>query len=1696
MEVVAGRYRLLRQLGQGGMGSAHLAIDLTTRTECVLKRLAAGHGAVAPESLRREFELLARVRHPAVVKVHELGFAADGSPFLTMEFVPGAPADRALRRWDFAALCFAGAEVANGLEALHAANALHGDLKPSNLLVRTTGGSNERPASLKLVDFGLGTLLGRDREGHRGTAGFAAPEVVRGEAPGVASDLYGLGALLYALATGHPAFAGGGSAPALRRQQSAPPPAAPLEEAGLPDPLVQLVLRLMAPVVSQRPSDAGEVRRELERMHPAARRTLEERLGAERVVARERELARLEALIAPSRTGGPVLLTAESGMGKTALLAELAMRATLAGRPVIRLAAPALATPGAVAAPLLRRLAAEAGEDADPAERDAPAAIESDAAGWDDATCTRMAEAGARWARAAHARGARALPLVDDAEHLDERSLTVLRRMLLRADGAGLACVLASRADDARAQAESNAWVAAGFGERVRLGVLSREGTGQLLAARLHQSVPAQLTEIVHERSGGHPGLAVELLRAAARAGALAESASGLVVRAGTLEALATPGDFEGSRLARLGALDAAARAAATALATWSRPVPAELVLALAPDADAAALERLVASDLAVRDADGRVALISPELGRRIHDALSHEARVALHRAALGQPGLAPAERFVHLRETGQAQAALAAAEAALEHESDARLAREATALAATLDAATHTAWLLRSGRALVDAGRHRAAVPILREAVREPQPVEHRAEAWLLLSGALLRVGRGAEVAEAVERGLAEQPHAATRALLLSNASSALEAGGRVAEADELASRAVQAAEESGHDASIAIAAMTWSGTRRSLGRADEALVLAQRAFEASGRSGAMSTRARALGMCGYTRVTMGDLRGAESDYDAAVELARKHALRLALEEVLLNRAGLLGQTGRWRAACTDYEEAARLSLEDGRTRNTMLALANLAHLEALLGRPARARRRGRRALRLARIYLPRGVAFATHVIAVALRVGGDTPSAERLMRRALSMAMPLRDVGGLDWFRYELGLECSQRGDWDEADRVWAAELGEEPRLDSEGRIAVAIGRGRAAVRRDGLEDAERWLDLAEAALRGRTSPYLAAHALQLDAEIALAREDGESGEALGRRTLAAFQALGDVSDGAHAALDFARLAMHVRLSSLASVGGWLEHAAAGFEQVGDHRRRERALSLTVDWLRRTHRAVPARTRERDLIQAVARLLDSLSDLHELARRAMQMAIDHLDAERGLLLLADEASGAITPIVELGGIDAATRDQAVTYSRRVVERVAESGGSLLITDAPTDPAALSQSVENLRLRSIVCVPLHVRGKFVGAVYLDDSRRPDAFRDADRALLEGFAHLIAVAIEKSRGEAEVRRTNEQLVDENLSLRREASQRFRPQNFIGMSTPMQRVRALVERAAQTASTVLVTGEMGTGKEVIARVLHHSGRRRDGPFVMLNCGAVVASLLESELFGILPDIATGVRGRDGCFVQANEGTLFLDEIGEMPVAHQVALLNVLANREVTPVGGGPPRAVDVRIIAATNRDLPRLIEEGKFREDLYYRLNVIPIELPPLRDRKADIPALAQSFAAFFALKEERPVPEFSPEFLAVLMQSDWPGNVRELQNYIERIMALTPGRVLEPTQLPRDLESRGRRTRVPRGRHLREVVGEVERQLVREALERADGNQSLAARDLGIPEQALRYRLRKYAAAEPRRIRRVRRNRR
>jgi len=324
--------------------------------------------------------------------------------------------------------------------------------------------------------------------------------------------------------------------------------------------------------------------------------------------------------------------------------------------------------------------------------------------------------------------------------------------------------------------------------------------------------------------------------------------------------------------------------------------------------------------------------------------------------------------------------------------------------------------------------------------------------------------------------------------------------------------------------------------------------------------------------------------------------------------------------------------------------------------------------------------------------------------------------------------------------------------------------------------------------------------------------------------------------------------------------------------------------------------------------------------------------------------------------------------------------------------------------------------------------------------------------------------------------------DENRSLKEALGQRYHFNNIVARSAPMQAVLALVERVASTNATVLIGGESGVGKDLVARAIHQHSRRAQGPFIKINSTAIPDTLFESELFGYERGAFTGaLASKPGKFELADKGTLFLDEIGDVPAPIQVKLLRVLQEREFERLGGTKTLKVDVRLLAATNRDLRAALEEGTFREDLYYRLNVVPIDIPPLREHKEDIPELVKHFVDRFAAGNDRDIRGVTPGALNLLIDYHWPGNVRQLENTIERAVALSSeasGNMIDVADI--HLDSPRGKSAAPAGNNFLPegmTLEQWEEEMIREALRRASGNKSQAARLLGLSRNALRYRL-------------------
>ncbi len=420
---------------------------------------------------------------------------------------------------------------------------------------------------------------------------------------------------------------------------------------------------------------------------------------------------------------------------------------------------------------------------------------------------------------------------------------------------------------------------------------------------------------------------------------------------------------------------------------------------------------------------------------------------------------------------------------------------------------------------------------------------------------------------------------------------------------------------------------------------------------------------------------------------------------------------------------------------------------------------------------------------------------------------------------------------------------------------------------------------------------------------------------------------------------------------------------------------------------------------------------------------------------------------------------------------------SRQVVSLVFDERAAVVVCD--TDDMNPSASILRAQIRSVIAVPLAVADRIIGLIQVDNRSSQGSFSQDDLEALVVLAQQMALSIENARLFQRVCIAEERLQGENRFLKDRDARLF--QNIIGESPPMRSVFELVERVVDTNATVLITGETGTGKEVIARLIHDRSERSDHLFVAQNCSALPETLLESELFGHKKGSFTGADSdKKGLFELAGKGTIFLDEIGETSAALQAKLLRVLQEGEVRPVGAPYPKKIHARVVAATNRDLDKEVAEGRFRQDLYYRLNVFPIHLPPLRQRQGDVLLLAEHYLARFSREFNRPAVSFSPESAALLQSYNWPGNIRELQNEIQRLVIHgVPGDLIMPEHLAARISRAASLLKKvnPSKGGLKEMLDEVERWILIETLQAHDNNKTRAAAALKITREGLHKKL-------------------
>jgi Nif-specific regulatory protein len=502
---------------------------------------------------------------------------------------------------------------------------------------------------------------------------------------------------------------------------------------------------------------------------------------------------------------------------------------------------------------------------------------------------------------------------------------------------------------------------------------------------------------------------------------------------------------------------------------------------------------------------------------------------------------------------------------------------------------------------------------------------------------------------------------------------------------------------------------------------------------------------------------------------------------------------------------------------------------------------------------------------------------------------------------------------------------------------------------------------------------------------------------------------------------------------------------------------------------------------RPIGGRAGELSILFEISQILDSSLDLRTVVEPTLEVITRSLGMKLATLTLLNRQTGEISIEAAYGLSASQKRSGRYKLGEGITGKVIQTGRPAIVPRISEEPEFLDRTgarkAQEAGELSFVCVPIKMGREVVGALSVDRPASSDASLQEDARILSIIASLIAQAVRLRQSAQEER---ERLVEENLRLQDELKDRFRPSNIIGNSKAMHEVYKQISQVSTGETTVLLRGESGTGKELVAHAVHYASRRAGRPLVKVNCAALPEGVIESELFGHEKGAFTGaVSARKGRFELAQGGTLFLDEIGDLSPGMQIKLLRVLQEREFERVGGTATIKADVRLITATNRNLEELIEKGTFRQDLYYRLNVFPIHIPPLRERRTDILLLADYFAERYSRQHHKSVRRISTPAIDMLMAYHWPGNVRELENCIERAVLLSDDDVIHGHHLPPTLQTAEASGTVPRGT-LQATLERVERELLVEALKSSRGNMAAAAGTLGITERIMGLRVRTY----------------
>jgi len=1682
------RYEVLELLGEGASGRVYRASDGWFDDRPVALKVLHP-GALTDETLREfqaEFASLARFQHPNLVQVFDFGTAADGSThFLAMELLPGrtlGDLPTPLPRKPLLSLLL---QICQALDYIHARGFLHQDIKPGNLLLT----SDDR--QVKLADFGM--AVGPDRErlaGRGGTLRFMAPERFSGAAADPRGDLYSLGAVLFFLATGKAPFEDIPDRDLLDRMMQGPPEIpAGLPEAW-PQEMAKVLHTLLDPAPGRRYPSAAALLDAVNRATGAGlildtQATRHSLAHGVPLVGRDEERSELVQCLSLLQDGSAaaprlILLQGEAGIGKSRLLQEARLRAQLDGLHVVEGSfATSREIPLGPWPEILRRMSdrlsalPEAPLEQEPLRGLQPrieslwqtAATSVKSRGrteTDPSARHQLLSLVTDWLQGACAHVPTLLCL-EDLPAATPMAWEILWR-LVRSPKPTPMLVLTTHRGASRTR-EIQRRLRGAPTRTMELQRLNPDQVADLLSAMLGlQEAPRSLVTAVHRTTAGNPSLVEETVSALIAQGRLVRGPEGWSLRGELDASLDLPTSVEDllqHRMTRLSQDDARLL---EALAVGAGPVSAaELatVLEAEPWEVERALGRLTMRGLVEEHTHATGAarpmfaipdtLLSQVLGQRCEEGLRSDLHRRFAATLARREDISPQALAHHLAGSGDGegarkQARAAAREAMSVHAYEVAVQCCRQALEFTENKQERSLLLEELGRAQEAIGASRRALDAYAEALATGADSMDRADEARLAE----RIGWNAS--QAGDFDTAEQH--ALRALTLfqgigDEAGQArarktlgivLSRKGDFDAARRYYEEALQALERLDAPAETASVLNNLGLLESFQGNGEGAIAYLDRSLKLRRATDDASGQIGPLLNLGFVRAQQGDHEGALQTYDDCIALSMEVGDLQNRGNAFMHRAESLRALGALDLAQASWEEALRAHQETDDRARQLHCYDQLGDLHRSLVDPAVAAEHHRRALELAReLGDPVQEAFALASLGLD-QLGLGEPDAMANLETALGSArehdnrrVEARALRGL-------ALGDAMRGEW-------AAMAARGDRL-----ILVADAAGLTQDRAWGqrlLGEAQLGLGQIEAGRKTLQEAASSAHRctlpeLEREAELLLAdslQKAGRLGDALDAR----MRAQGLLEE----------MSMKIRDE----------------ERRSDFLSRARRPASAAAGPPLTEAQRPASEGMGSLYE-ISQAMNSILEPETLLEEVMDIAIERLKADRGVLILFDGPGGEMRVRVARN-TERETLDDAIAYSRHVVREAAD-GRPVLSMDVGEDERFRDfRSVRMYGIRSLLCVPLRLRGEVVGTVYLDSRQPSAAFTEESLHFLEIFANMAALALHNAQAFDGLRK-------ENLRLREEMEERFSYGNLVGKSQPMQKVFQIMKKVTESTLPLLILGESGTGKELVARSVHFNGPRKAARFCSQNCASLPEALLESELFGHMKGSFTGAESSHiGLFEVADGGTLFLDEIGDMSMAMQGKVLRAVQDGEIRPVGGRKTLHVDVRFLSATNKNLEQLVKDGLFREDLYYRLDVVRLTLPPLRDRKEDIPLLVEHFLAKEGQATEKAPKRIAEDALTLLLRYHWPGNVRELENEVKKLSVFSAGELITMEDINEHYDLFQKLTDLSMDSPL-ESIEEMERKQIVRALLETSGHRGKAAQLLGISRATIFRKIKAY----------------